>query len=119
MSESPPTDSTDVRGSIRHSFVSRDLIGIVLVVAGAYGSLVLSSPFWTVLAGMNGVGAMLIFSSDAATSTNSAGHFFAAVSWGLMSLNGVTTRVAIPTLLTAFWFGLKSERQIWRERINP
>lgn len=118
MSKSSSTDSTDASGSILRSFSSLGPIGIILVVTGAYGSLVLSSYLSMVLAGLNGVGAILIFTSDSTTSTNTAGYFFAVVSWGLMALNGMTTRVAIPTLFTAFWFGFQTERKIWAERIN-
>lgn len=118
MTKSLDTDFADAADSTLRSFFSRDLVGIILVVAGAYGSLVFSSPLSMVLAGMNGVGAILIFTSDVTTSTNTAGYFFAIASWGLLALNGMTTRVAIPTLLTAFWFGFKTERKIWTERIN-
>lgn len=118
MNESSDTDSPDAGGLTLCSFVSRNLLGIVLSVAGAYGSLVFPGRVSMVLAGVNGVGAILIFTSDATNSTNAAGYFFALGSWSLLALSGLTARVAIPTMLTAFWFGFRAERKIWAERIN-
>ena len=118
MNESPDTDSPDAGGLKLHSFASRDLLGSVLCIAGAYGSLVFPGRLSMILAGVNGIGAVLVFTSDATSSTNAAGYFFALGLWSLMALSGLTTRVAIPTLLTAFWFGFRAERKIWAERIN-
>ncbi|CQH63586.1 uncharacterized protein HHUB_4129 (plasmid) [Halobacterium hubeiense] len=118
MNEASETDPPDAGGLPLRSIVSRDLLGIVLCIVGAYGLLVFSGRVSVVLAGVNGIGAVLIFTSGATTSTNSAGYFVALGSWSLLALSGLTTRIAIPILLTAFWFGFKAERQIWTERIN-
>lgn len=118
MSEPTAKNPPDGGGLIPHSVASRDLIGIVLSVAGAYGSVVFFGPVWMIAAGISGVGAILIFTSDATNSTNTAGYCFVLVSWSLLALNGLTTHVAIPTLITGFWFGFKTERQIWAERIR-
>lgn len=115
MSESADTGSPEAGSSRLPSAVSRDLIGIVLSVAAAYGSLVLPGRLSMVSAGVNGVGAILIVASDETTSTNTAGYFFALGSWSLLALSGLTTRVAIPTMLAAFWFALATEREILAE----
>jgi hypothetical protein len=115
MGESSDTDAHDTEGRILRSLASSDLTGIILNIVGAYGSLVFPGHFGMIAAGVSGIGAILIFTSDATNSTHTAGYFFALGSWALLALSGLTTRVAIPTLLTAFWFGFETERQILAE----
>ena len=122
MSESTDTDATDDGDPTLASFVSRgvsrDLTGIVLGVAGAYGSLVLPGRLWMVSAAVNGIGAILVFTSDATNSMNSAGYFFILFSWSLLALGGMTTRIEIPILITVFWFGFETEMKIMEERFD-
>lgn len=118
MSASSDTTAPDTDGRILRSLASRDLAGIILSVSGAYGSLVFPGDVGLLLAGVSGLGAILIFTSEATNSTHTAGYFFALGSWSLLALSGVTTRVAIPTMLTAFWFGFKTERQLMAEMVN-
>ena len=118
MSESSETDPPESGVLMLPSVISRDLIGIVLSVVGAYGTLVLPGHFWVIPAVINGGSAILIFTSDATNSTNAAGYFVVLASWSLLAFGGLTTRVAIPTMLTGFWFGFEAERKIYAERLN-
>jgi hypothetical protein len=118
MGESTDRDTTEGSSPTLASFVSRDLLGIVLLVAGAYGSLVLPGRSWMVSAGINGIGAILVFTSDATTSTNSAGYLFALLSWSLLALNGMETRVVIPTMVAGFWFGFEAEQKLAAEMLD-
>lgn len=118
MNESSDTDSPDTESRILRSLASRDLAGIILSIAGAYGSLAFPGRLGLLSAGVSGLGTILIFTSEATNSTHTAGYFFALGSWSLLALSGLTTRVAIPTMLTAFWFGFKTERQLMAEMVN-
>ena len=118
MSECSDTDSPDTEGRILRSLASRDLAGIVLSVAGPYGSLVFPGRIGLLSAGVSGIAAILIFTSEATNSVNTAGYFCVLGSWALLALSGLTTRVAIPTMLTAFWFGFETEQKIVAEMRN-
>ncbi|SEL48057.1 hypothetical protein [Haloferax larsenii] len=97
------------------SSLSRDAVGTVVSLVGASGALLLSGHLSMILAGVSGVGAILIFGSEATTSTNSFGYFVTLASWSLLAWAGLTTQVSIATLLSAFWFGIWLKGKGWSE----
>ncbi|ELZ82484.1 hypothetical protein C453_15403 [Haloferax elongans ATCC BAA-1513] len=106
------SESTEGSGVSLLSFISRDAVGTVVSLVGASGALLLRGHPSMILAGVSGVGAILLFDSEATTSTNSLGYFVTLASWSLLAWAGLTTQLSIATILSAFWFGIQADGRI-------